>query len=103
MIYFPNEYPLLTLNTLKTRVRDYHNCLLKLDAHKAFGSDGVSPRLLKQVAHQLSTSPCRKFNASLQTGHFPSIWKRANVIHFHKKHGKSCIANYRPVSLLSSV
>lgn len=102
----PNEYPLLTpntLDTLSTRVCDVRSCLSKLDASKAFGPDGVSPRLLKEGAHQLSTSLSRLFNASLQTGHFPSIWKKANVIPLHKKNDKSCIANYRPVSLLSSV
>jgi hypothetical protein len=102
----PNEYPLLTpntLDTLKTSVTDVRNCLSKLDPSKAFGPDGVSPRLLKEGAHQLSTSLCKLFNTSLQNGVFPSIWKRANVIPLHKKNDKSCITNYRPVSLLSSV
>ena len=102
----PNEYPLLTpntLDTLKTSVSDVRNCLSKLDPSKAFGPDGVSPRLLKEGAHQLSTSLCKLFNTSLQNGVFPSIWKRANVIPLHKKNDKSCITNYRPVSLLSSV
>ena len=49
----PNEYPLLTPNTLDrltTRICDVHNCLLKLDTSKTFGPDGFSSRLLKEGA-----------------------------------------------------
>ena len=33
----------------------------------------------------------------------PDIWKRANVIHIHKKDDKIDVVNYRPISLKSSV
>ena len=84
-----------TLDTLTTRVCDGQNYLLTPDC--------VCPILLKEGAQKLSTYLCRLFNASLQTGHFPSIGKRANIILLHKKNDKSCIANYRPLSLLISV
>ena len=61
----PNEYPPLipkTLDALTTRVFDFPNCFVKLDVSKAFGPDGVSPKLLKYGAHQLSTSLSRLFN-----------------------------------------
>jgi len=49
-------------------------------AYAMFKKLFIKPWLLKEGAHQLSNSRSRLFNASLQTGHFPSIWKRANVI-----------------------
>ena len=70
----PSDYPLLTQNTLEeltTRVCDVEKCLLQLDTSKAFGPDGISPKLLKEGANQLSASLCKLFNTSLHTGCFP--------------------------------
>ena len=41
------------------------------------------------------------FQFSLETGNFPSIWKRGNIVPLHKRGNKDLINNYRPVSLLS--
>ena len=40
------------------------------------------------------------FQFSLETGNFPSYWKRGNIVPVHKKGNKDLINNYRPVSLL---
>ena len=40
------------------------------------------------------------FQASLNDGHFPSEWKKANVVPIHKKDDKQILKNYRLVSLL---
>ena len=40
------------------------------------------------------------FQFLLETGNFPSNWKRSNVVPVHKKGDKNLINNYRPVSLL---
>ena len=40
------------------------------------------------------------FQFSLETGNFPSNWKRGNIVPVHKKGNKNLINNYRPVSLL---
>ena len=37
---------------------------------------------------------------SLETGNFPSNWKRGNIVPVHKKGKKDLTNNYRPVSLL---
>jgi len=43
------------LEHLETRVGDVQKCLSQMDTTKAFGTDGVSPRLLKEEANQVST------------------------------------------------
>ena len=40
------------------------------------------------------------FKTCLNTGKFPSEWKKGNVAPIHKKDDKRNIKNYRPVSLL---
>ena len=40
------------------------------------------------------------FKTCLNTGKFPSEWKKGNVVPIHKKDGKKNVKNYRPVSLL---
>ena len=43
------------------------------------------------------------FQFSLETGNFPSYWKRSIIVPVHKKGNKDLINNYRPVSLLPIV
>ena len=40
------------------------------------------------------------FNQSLETGVFPSEWKKGNIVPIHKKGAKQTLKNYRPVPLL---
>lgn len=87
----PNNYPMLTqdkLEDLVTDESDIRKCLLQLDPKKAFGPDGISPRLLKEGANELAPILRRLFNKSLNICRFPKIWKRANVIPLHKKRTK---------------
>ncbi len=102
----PPDYPTLcdsTLETFYVEEADTRNYLHKLNANKAFGPDGISPKLLKEGASELAPSLTKLFNRSLQDGKFPKLWKRANVIPLHKKQARSILTNYRPVSLLSTV
>ena len=43
---------------------------------------------------KLSFQPC------LESGKFPSEWKKTSVVPIHKKGGKQIIKNYQPISLL---
>ena len=56
------------------------------------------------MAPVITESLTRLFNLSLQTGVFPSDWKRACVTPIFKNRGdKQCPSNYRPVSILPAL
>ena len=43
---------------------------------------------------------CLIFEKCLETGIYPSIWKKANIVPIHKKESRQSKINYRPISLL---
>ena len=40
------------------------------------------------------------FNTALNTGIFPDLWKKGNIVPVHKKDSNHLVKNYRPISLL---
>ena len=74
--------------------------LRDLYVHKACGPDGLSARVMRECADELSVSIHLICEQSVRSGIFPTVWKQANVIPVHKKGSKKCPDNYRPVSLL---
>lgn len=73
-----------------------------LDPCKGAGSDGIPPVFVNKCSKSLAEPLCMIFNRSLQTGHFPTLWKEALVVPIHKSGDKSAVDNYRPVSILST-
>ena len=43
---------------------------------------------------------CLIFEKCLETGIYPSVWKKANIVPIHKKESRQNKENYRPISLL---
>jgi hypothetical protein len=82
---------------------DVYEVLSTVDPGKASGPDGIPGKLLRECALEISPALTAIFNASLLQGKVPSAWKRANVTPVFKKGDKSCVENYRPISLLSLV
>ena len=56
--------------------------------------------MLKLCAHECSIPLKMLYDMSLETGHYPALWKRANVVPIHKKGDRQVKTNYRPISLL---
>ena len=92
----PNQ--LYTIEITNSDVMDQLNCL---DINKAYGPDGIPPRLLKEVKGIICEPLSKLFNNSLASETFPAIWKKANVLPIFKKGAKNIVGNYRPISQLS--
>jgi hypothetical protein len=88
------------LGEIRTTPPEVKSILCTLEIGKAHGPDGVSVRLLKETLDSTSPSLSHLINESFQTGEVPSSWKKANISPVHKKDSKSCVGNYRPISLL---
>ena len=73
-----------------------------LNVNKPACPDGVSPRLLKDIAYSIS-KPLTKFvNMSLSIKQIPILWKIAHVSPIYKGKGNQhSPQNYRPISVTS--
>ena len=60
----------------------------KLNPHKACGPDGLSARIIRECAEELSVPIELLCRLSVRSGVFPCEWKRANVISVFKKGSK---------------
>ena len=74
--------------------------LLKgLNPNKASGQVEISPRLLKELHHEIAPILTKIYRSSLSTGIVPNDWKTALVAPVYKKGPKYKPSNYRPISL----
>ena len=81
---------------------EVESVLKTLVVGKASGPNGLSNRILRELASEISTPFCALFNQSLRTGSFPTPYKEASVCPVPKKGDLSIVSNYRPISLLNS-
>ena len=70
-----------------------------LRVDKAPGPDNMQPRVLMEVAEQVSEMLTDIFNSSLESGQVPEDWRVANVTPLFKKGSREELGNYRPVCL----
>ena len=70
----------------------------KLKDNKSPGIDGITPKLLKEIAEEISVPLAIMFNLSLHEGTVPHEWKHANVVPIFKKGSRCKAENYRPVN-----
>ena len=73
--------------------------LRDLNPHKACGPDGITSRVLKELAEELAPGLTTLFQSSLASGIVPEEWRHALVTPIYKKGEHYNPANYRPVSL----
>ena len=59
-----------------------------LDPNKAQGHDNISIRMLKVCGPSVYNPLEIIFNQCLETGVFPTEWKRGNIVPIHKKGSK---------------
>jgi hypothetical protein len=89
------------LNQVSFKVKDTRELIKKLRTTGAPGPDGITARLLQEVAWEISPALTILFRKSMAEGSVPADWRRANVTPIFKKGSKSDPGNYRPVSLTS--
>ncbi|KAF1503200.1 hypothetical protein FQV18_0001221, partial [Eudyptula minor novaehollandiae] len=82
-----------------------NDLLRHLDAHKSMGPDGIHPRVLRELAEELTKPLSIIYQQSCLMGEVPDDWRLANrlanVTPIYKKGRKEDPGNYRPVSLTS--
>ena len=66
-----------------------------LRVDKAPGPDNMQPRVLREVAEQVSEMLTDIFNSSLESGQVPEDWRVANVTPLFKKGSREELGNYR--------
>ena len=71
-----------------------------LDLNKAHGHDKISIRMIKICGKSICKPLQLIFSQCIDTVSFPLERKKSNLVPVHKKDGKQCLKNYRPVSLL---
>ena len=72
--------------------------LLPLDTDKPMGPD---PRVLGELAEELTKPLSIIYQQSGLTGEVPAAWRSASVTPIYKKGRKEDLGNHRPVSLTS--
>ena len=82
---------------------EVRNKIDSLKFGKAPGPDGISTSILKNLKEQLIEPLRILFQQSIDQECVPEDWKRAKVVPLFKKGAKGVAANYRPVSLTSTV
>ena len=83
--------------------RRVRRALCSLKTNKAYGPDGIPPRILREFANELAPVLCRLFRLILKTGTYPSSWKHTLVQPVPKKGDRSNPSNYRPIALSSAI
>ena len=97
LIHLHSELTSIVLTPLEVK-----SILKSLPIGKASGPNGLSNRILRELASEVSIPYCCLFNQSLSTGIVPTQYKEANVCPIPKKGDLSLVSNHRPISLLNS-
>ncbi|KAK4810093.1 LOW QUALITY PROTEIN: hypothetical protein QYF61_008069 [Mycteria americana] len=75
--------------------------LYHLDTHRSMGSDGIHPRVLRELVEVLTKHLSILYQQPWLTGEVPVDWRLANVMPIYKKGQKEDPGNYRHLSLTS--
>ena len=101
----PSNFPLTkdNISMISVNATTVKELLSILDPSKAYGHDGISPKILKNTAKSISLPLSKIFNYSLRTASYPETWKLAFVTPLFKKGDQKLTKNYRPISLLCTI
>ena len=97
------DFPIDDLSTIHFSTGSIRSIILSLPQGKAPGPDGIGVRFLSNTVDSISPVLCRIFQTSIRCGCLPLGWKTANITPVFKSGDRSCLNNYRPVALTSTV
>ena len=99
----PLNKPHSTINDIIIMEEEVLTTLQSLDPSKSMGTDGISPKLLRSCALSLYQPVHHLFQVSLTQATIPLEWKCHSITPIHKSGDRSCVSNYRPISLLCNI
>ena len=70
-----------------------------IDPSKAHGPDNLPACFLREVSCEIAPTLALIFQASLDQGTLPEVWKQATVAPIFKKGSRTDPCNFRPISL----
>ena len=79
---------------------DIAKTIQNLDSGKAHSYNNISIRMLKICGSAINKPLAIIFKECVDTGIFPSEWKKGNIVPIHKKSDKQTMKNSRTLSLL---
>ena len=74
-----------------------------LDSSKSTGVNGIGPLISKSCAAFLCKPLQHLFNCCLRYSNIPNEWKIHIVVPIFKTGDKTCVKNYRPISIHSNI
>ena len=77
------------IDTIHVSCKDVTKLLRNLKSHTATGPDGIPIWLLKEAAAEIAPAVTHLFQASLNQGKVPLLWKEALVVPVFKKGNRS--------------
>jgi len=83
--------------------RKLQKCCSNLKINKSPGPDELHPRILKEIATEITKPLSIIFKQSISLMTVPKEWRNTTVTAIFKKGNNSMPGNYRPVSLTSVV
>ena len=91
------------INDIEFTMKDVLNKLARFNPNKSAGPDGGSPRILKELANEISKPLYRIFRTSVDQGKLPKGWKVGYVSPIFKKADRHQAKNYCPGSMTSVI
>ena len=73
---------------------DIAKIIQNLDSGKGHGHENISIRMLKVCGSAIYKPLAIIFKQCVDTGIFPSEWKKGNIVPIHKKGDKQTLKNY---------
>ena len=92
-----------SLSTINFSTDGILKIITNLDLNKAHAHDMITIRMIKLCEISICRPLKLIFQSCLESGKFPTEWKKTNVVPVHKKGDKQILKNYRPISLLPIV